>query len=111
MEAPRDQIADAMRVRAFHAKTGALLWTSGPDESLYSQGVPTGGDVIMTDHALTKSSGPTHNNPSTGDLNPALTRLDGYSLGVLNYKNARFLSPNQGPPRGGRRLSVVGQIN
>src|SRR5260370_29082715 len=64
MEAPRDQIADATRVRAFHAKTGALLWTSGPDESLYSQGVPTGGAVIMPYPSLPQSSGTPDNNPS-----------------------------------------------
>src|SRR5258708_31926395 len=98
MEAPRDQIADAMRVRAFHAKTGALLWTSGPDESLYSQGVPTGGDVIMTYHPLTKSSCPTDNKPSTSCLHHSVTRSDRHPLGRLNSKECRFPRPIQCPP-------------
>jgi outer membrane protein assembly factor BamB len=101
MEAPRDQIADATRVRAFNAKTGALLWTSGPDESLYSQVVPTGGDVIMTYHAVTKSSGTNDNNPSTADLNHAVTRSDGYSLNVITAKDARLLWQIQVPAGSG----------
>src|SRR5258708_2976089 len=90
-----------MQGRVYPVKNRALVQNSGPDQSMYRQGVTTGGDVIMKYHALTKSSGTTDNNPSTGDLNHAVTRSDGYSLSVINAKDARFLWQIQVPAGSG----------